>query len=79
MKRYILQFFGLAVMGLFIFGCDSIVDQELGIDIPRTGVNPAKTVESTVVVTMDMCTGTTAVSSLVILFAASGIFKWLLL
>jgi len=28
MKRYIPLFLGLAVLGLFIFGCDAIVDQE---------------------------------------------------
>jgi len=28
MKRYIPLFLGLAVLGLFIFGCDTIVDQE---------------------------------------------------
>jgi len=55
MKHLIQLFLGLAVIGLVISGCDSIVDQEPGSDIPQTRVNPAKAVEPSTVLTMDMC------------------------
>jgi len=37
MKRYIPLFLGLAVLGLFIFGCDTIVDQEPIHDVLKKG------------------------------------------
>ena len=42
MKRYTPLFLALTIMGFFMFGCDSIVDQEPSSDIPLTGVNPGK-------------------------------------
>jgi uncharacterized protein (TIGR02145 family) len=55
MKCNISMFLALALMGLLIFGCDSIIDQGPNSDIPVSGDNPAQAVEPSSAVTMEMC------------------------
>ena len=55
MKRYIPLFLGIAVMGLFIFGCETIVDQEQIDGVLQSPGKSAGESTTSVEITREMC------------------------